>query len=132
MKPGRIDLDGARTIREVIDRVVHARHEEAASLSSALASRDMQALHDFRIACKRLRYAMERFCDRVPEFEQTAVRLAEIQDALGEAHDRDVLLAVLPPTMPETERRLTEERESLVERANQLWSSFVAGDGSLT
>lgn len=125
MKPRRIELDGARTIREVIDRIVHARREEAAALSAALASREMQALHDFRIACKRLRYAMERFCDRVPEFEQSVAQLAQIQDALGEAHDRDVLLAILPPTMPETERRLTEEREKLVERADELWTSLT-------
>lgn len=123
MKPRRIDLDGAGTAREVIDRIVHTRREEATSLSTALGSGEMHALHDFRIACKRLRYALERFCDRVPEFEQAAAQLANVQDALGEAHDRDVLLAILPPTMPETERRLTEEREALVQRAAEVWES---------
>lgn len=125
MKPRRIDLDGARTVRDVIDQIVRTRREEAVALSGALESREMHGLHDFRIACKRLRYAMERFCDRVPEFEAPAAQLAEIQDALGEAHDRDVLLAILPPTMPETEQRLNDERDELVNRAAEVWATIV-------
>jgi CHAD domain-containing protein len=121
MKPQRVGLRRAQTAADVIDCIVRTRREETAALAAALESRAPQALHDFRIACKRLRYAMERFCDRVPEFERPAARLAEIQDALGDAHDRDVLLAILPPTMPETERRLIEERESFVDRAAQIW-----------
>jgi CHAD domain-containing protein len=124
VKPRRIDLGGARSVRDVIDRIVQTRRDEAAALSASLESRQTQELHDFRIACKRLRYAMERFCKRVPEFEEPAARLAEIQDALGEAHDRDVLLAILPPTMPETERRLNDERDELVDRARSLWTAF--------
>jgi CHAD domain-containing protein len=124
MKPRRVDLDGARTARDVIDRVVRTRSDEAEALSAAFASGDAQALHDFRIACKRLRYAMERFCDRVPELAKPAERLAQMQDALGEAHDRDVMLAILPPTMPETERRLTDEREHLVRQAAEIWETL--------
>ena len=123
MKPRRVELNGARSVRDVIDAIVRTRREEAAALSAALVSREPQALHDFRIACKRLRYAMERFRKRVPEFEQPAARLGEMQDALGEAHDRDVLLAILPPTMPETERRLNEERDELVDRAASIWET---------
>lgn len=111
-------------MRDVIDAIVRTRREEALELSASLESREPAELHDFRIACKRLRYAMERFCDRVPQFQEPAELLAQIQDALGEAHDRDVLLAVLPPTMPETERRLKEEREELVNRATELWEAF--------
>lgn len=131
MKPRRVDLRGARTVRDVIDAIVRTRREEAAELSAALDTREPLPLHDFRIACKRLRYALERFCKRVPEFKDPAAWLAEIQDALGEAHDRDVLLAILPPTMPETERRLKEEREEFVQRAAEVWTSLFADDRSL-
>ena len=124
MKPRRVDLRNARAARDVIDAIVRTRHEEATALSAALHNREPLPLHDFRIACKRLRYAMERFCKRVPEFKDPSERLAEIQDALGEAHDRDVLLAILPPMMPETERRLKAEREGLVDRAAALWATF--------
>lgn len=126
MKPRRVDLRDAGTVRGVIDVIVRTRRDEAVALFGAVTSRRMQELHDFRIACKRLRYALERFCDRVPEFEAPAARLAEIQDALGEAHDRDVLLAILPPTMPETERALSEQREELVQRAADIWTALTA------
>jgi CHAD domain-containing protein len=124
VKPRRVELNGVRTVRDVIDAIVQTRREEAESLATALSSRQMQELHDFRIACKRLRYAMERFCKHVPELEEPAARLAEMQDALGEAHDRDVLLTVLPPTMPETEQRLKDERAALVQRAAEIWESL--------
>lgn len=130
MKPKRVDLHDARRVRDVIDAIVRTRRKEAAELSAALRERDPLSLHDFRIACKRLRYAMERFCKRVPEFEDPADKLAQIQDALGEAHDRDVLLAILPPTMPETERRLRQEREELVERAVEIWTSLTSAGWS--
>lgn len=130
MKPKRVDLHDARSVRDVIDAIVRTRRKEATELSAALREREPLPLHDFRIACKRLRYAMERFCKRVPEFEDPANELAQIQDALGEAHDRDVLLAILPPTMPETERRLREEREELVERAVEIWTSLTSAGWS--
>lgn len=126
MKPRPVDLRGARNARDVIDAIVGTRRAETEALAAAFTSRRMRELHDFRIACKRLRYAMERFCSRVPEFEEPAARLAEIQDALGEAHDRDVLLAILPPTMPETERALGAQREDFVDRAAEIWASLLA------
>jgi len=125
VKPRRIDLRGARKVADVVERVLRVRHEEVLALAVALESREPQALHDFRIACKRLRYALERFSHRYRELELLAQKLAAIQDALGESHDRDVLLAVLPPTMPETERRLGVEREEFVARAAELWKNIT-------
>ena len=124
MKPHRVDLDGAATPQDVLERVVRTRLNEALNLSSGLESRDRQALHDFRIACKRLRYALERFESLDPSLQATAEQLAELQDALGEAHDRDVLLAILPLLMPNTEHRLVEEREAYVDRAIEIWRSL--------
>jgi len=121
MKPQRVDLRGVGNVDELVDRVLQTRLREAHALASGLARRDKQGLHDFRIACKRLRYALERFQTVDPSLEAIAERLAALQDALGEAHDRDVLLTILPPTMPETERRLQRERTELVDRADALW-----------
>lgn len=124
MKPQRIDLEGARDAGELARRVLHTRLREARNLASGLAKRDKKGLHDFRIACKRLRYAFERFESIEPSLEGISDRLASLQDALGEAHDRDVLLAILPPTMPATERRLLMEREACVDRAVALWGEL--------
>jgi CHAD domain-containing protein len=121
MKPKRVDLHGVDDVDELVDRVVKTRLREARGLATGLEQRDKQGLHDFRIACKRLRYALERFQALEPSLEQIADKLASLQDALGEAHDRDVLLAILPPTMPATERRLICDRETCVDRAVALW-----------
>lgn len=121
MKPQRIDLRGASNVDDLVDGVLQTRLREVRALASGLEARDKQGLHDFRIACKRLRYALERFRTVEPSLEEIADRLALLQDALGEAHDRDVLLTILPPTMPATERRLRGERAELVDRAAALW-----------
>jgi CHAD domain-containing protein len=122
LKPERVDLTGVCDATELARRVLQTRLGEVRRLAIGLEQRDKQALHDFRIACKRLRYAAERFEDLEPSLETAAERLALLQDTLGEVRDRDVLLTVLPAPMAETERRLRKEREQLVDRAAGLWA----------
>lgn len=126
MKPQPVELRGAVGVVEVVERVLETRLREVRSLTTGLRSRNQQGLHDFRIACKRLRYALERFEVLDPSLESAAQRLAELQDALGEAHDRDVLLAILPPAMASTERRLRIDREASLDRAVTLWDEVDA------
>ncbi len=130
MKPERVDLCGVDELHDVIRRVVQTRRREVEALASGLERRDQQGLHDFRIACKRLRYAFERFADLEPSFESSAERFKALQDALGEAHDRDVLLTILPPAMGKTQRRLQDERERCVDRAIALWKQPLGADAS--
>ncbi len=104
-----------------MERIVRARMDEARALESALVARDERGLHDFRIACKRLRYAFERMDTTQTRTAGAAAAFAQLSEALGEAHDRDVLLAILPPTMGRTQRRLLSERASYVDRASALW-----------
>jgi CHAD domain-containing protein len=124
VKPESVDLQGAGDPREIVKRVVQTRLREAQRLATALEQRNKQHLHDFRIACKRLRYALERFASVEPSLESVAERLAMVQDALGEAHDRDVLLTILPPEMGETQRRLQRDREACIDRATGLWTKL--------
>ena len=126
MKPQPVELGDATSVNEVIERVLETRLREVRDLTTGLRSRNQQGLHDFRIACKRLRYALERFEALDPSLESAAQRLAELQDALGEAHDRDGLLAILPPAMATTERRLRAEREASVDRAVAIWDDVRA------
>ncbi len=124
MKPRRVDLAHVDNVEELAGRVLQTRLAEARALGNPLDRRDKQGLHDFRIACKRLRYALERFGSLNATLDEFADKLASLQDALGEAHDRDVLLTILPPTMPETERRLMRDREACVDRAVALWEEL--------
>jgi CHAD domain-containing protein len=122
VKPQRVDLRGARHVGDVAKRILETRLNEARGLAGELEKRERQGLHDFRIACKRLRYALERFEALESSLALAADRIARLQDELGEAHDRDVLLAILPSAMGQTERRLQSEREACVDRAIMLWA----------
>lgn len=57
---------------------------------------DVQALHNLRIAAKRLRYTLEIFAETFPE-ENTAIikEVERIQEELGALHDSDVMIALL-------------------------------------
>jgi CHAD domain-containing protein len=121
VKPERVDLEGVAGVEELLRRVLQARLGEVRKLADGLERRDQQGLHHFRIACKRLRYALERFESIEPTLAPLAECLARLQDALGGAHDRDILLAILPAEMARTERRLRDQREACVDRASELW-----------
>jgi hypothetical protein len=53
----------------------------------------MRALHDMRIAAKRLRYLLELFAPLFGPYAVTAAkRVKDLQDLIGEIHDCDVTL----------------------------------------
>ncbi len=57
---------------------------------------NVRALHDLRIAAKRLRYTLEIFEEVLPEASLPIVQqLTQIQDELGILHDSDVVIALL-------------------------------------
>lgn len=122
MKPEPVLLRGVTDSTELARRVLHTRLREVRRLTGGLEQRERLALHDFRIACKRFRYALERFSELEPSLEAPAKSFTLLQDALGEAHDRDVLLSILPAAMAQTEHRLRTEREACVDRAGALWT----------
>jgi CHAD domain-containing protein len=65
--------------------------------------------HEFRILVKRLRYTLEAFgqlyADRLKEY---VTCLKEIQDILGEIHDCDVWMEMLPRFLEEEKGRIEE------------------------
>ena len=74
------------------------RAVESASMGVArgrdAAIDDVEGLHDFRIACKRLRYTVEIFTDSLPPEKAALAPLAsKLQGRLGDLHDIDVALA---------------------------------------
>jgi hypothetical protein len=94
-----LDPDGP--LRDNVRRIVDVRAKELKSFSPAvLDPSNVEALHDMRIAAKRLRYVLEL---TAPVFgdgaERGAKHAKKLQDLLGEIHDCDV-------SVPRVERHI--------------------------
>jgi hypothetical protein len=88
------------------ERIVRMRLDELCSFMPVAADPgEVRALHDMRIAAKRLRYVLELFASVFGPYAATgAKRAKELQDLLGEIHDCDV-------TIPRIEALVGELRE---------------------
>jgi hypothetical protein len=88
-------LDAEATLADNLQRIVATRLDELCSLAPrALDPARMKALHDMRIAAKRLRYILEVAAEPCfGPYATTAIkRTKDLQDLLGELHDCDVQL----------------------------------------
>lgn len=95
MKARRVkDLDPAGELADNAERIVLTRLDELhAFMPRAADPRQVEALHDMRIAAKRLRYVLEITGPCFGPYAVKAVELTkELQDLLGEIHDCDVQL----------------------------------------
>ena len=87
------DLDPSAQLAANARRIVRVRVDELCSFAPrALQESEEKALHDMRIAAKRLRYVLEltSFCFG-PYAAKAARRARELQDMIGAIHDCDVL-----------------------------------------
>jgi hypothetical protein len=98
-----LDPDGA--LSDNARRIIEVRAREVHSFSPAvLDPSNVEALHDMRIAAKRLRYVLELTAPVFGEpAEQAAKRAKKLQDLLGEIHDCD-------ETVPRVERHMARLR----------------------
>jgi hypothetical protein len=88
-----LDRDG--TLADNLERIVATRLDELCSfVPRALDPERVKALHDMRIAAKRLRYILEVGAEPCfGPYATTAIKSAkDLQDLLGELHDCDVQL----------------------------------------
>jgi CHAD domain len=87
-------LDPAASLADNAERTVRTRLDELYSFTpKALNPKRVKALHDMRIAAKRLRYVLEITSFSFGPYATTATKRAkELQDLLGEIHDCDELL----------------------------------------
>jgi hypothetical protein len=117
MKARRVKkLDPDATFRENAERMVRVRIAELWSFGrKALDPEEQEALHDMRIAAKRLRYLLEI---TAPCFGAAAKRGAkttrDLQDLLGEIHDCDVMG---PRVRAHMERLRAEDIQATLEAA---------------
>ena len=121
-------LDCAGSLQDNARRIIAVRAQEVLDHAAAAQQpADVKALHDLRIAAKRLRYLLELTGPDAP-----VKPLKRLQDLLGEIHDCDVqlpALRVLARESPEREAvglrtlaiRFATRRAELYERFHQGW-----------
>ena len=87
-------LDPLGPLGDNAERIVRVRLEELTSFMPRAADpREVVALHDMRIAAKRLRYILEVTGPCFGPYASGAVKMVkDLQDLLGEIHDCDVQL----------------------------------------
>jgi len=92
MKARKVKVDPDAPFADGLRAVLSVRLDELHSLAAA----GEDALHDMRIAAKRVRYVLET-AEPVfgPAAKGGAKAMRQIQDVLGEIHDCDELLALL-------------------------------------
>jgi CHAD domain-containing protein len=87
-------LIGDMPLADAAERIVRVRLDELCELAdTAQEPEEVQALHDTRIAAKRLRYVLEITAPILgPEAKAAGKRCKALQDLLGDLHDCDVML----------------------------------------
>src|ERR1700677_2028370 len=134
MKAQRVaGLEGDLPLAEASRRIVAVRAAELyAFVPEALGENAVSAMHDMRIAAKRLRYLLELvgFCFGEVGAEAQA-RARELQEVLGEIHDCDVMLVRIEairdrdgPGFDARRERLREQRAVQVVRFTTLWGEI--------
>ncbi len=129
MKARNIDLTNAASVEDAMRRIAIVRFSEFLSFAPALRSNQARDLHNLRIACKRLRYAIERFTPREPSLLEPSSRLGQLQESLGAWHDCQLLVSALPPGLGVTRQRLIAQRDEALARSRALWRDAFAQYG---
>lgn len=103
-------------VRDTAAGRVWLAYEQLRAHNDGLAWADVPALHAVRILGKRLRYALESFCEVLgPETKGVIARVTALQDHLGALNDADIAAHLV--------------REYLVEHGGRLPAETVAAVG---
>ena len=131
-----------KSLEECARRIITTRlHEMMSFKAGAIDGRDIEYVHDMRVASRRLRAAMQNFADcftRKKKFRRHLKRVERITSRLGDVRDLDVLIDRFQKdlkTMPEDAqsgvqnlvRHLQRERE---ERRAPMFTMFEKLDKS--
>ena len=121
-------LDPEGPLADNVERIVRVRLDELYGfMPKAADPSQVRALHDMRIAAKRLRYLLELFSPLFGAYAATAAKRArELQDLLGEIHDCDVTIPRVEELIEELRVRDALEVRALAGAAEDLDPALVA------
>ena len=119
--------------------VLRMRFAEILNFRAAvLSSDDIEAVHDIRVATRRLRSAIRDFVPLTGKnsFRRLQKDLKDIADALGAARDQDVAIAALEKLQTKSDEavikedigKLIEERRALREKAQTVLTQTLTDD----
>ena len=112
------------TLAENAERILAMRLKELQSFSPAVMDpAEVEALHDMRIAAKRVRYVLELAKPaHAPEAAKQARTAKKLQDLLGQIHDCDEMLPrVREHEAVGTTAHLAARRETLHAKFRKTW-----------
>ena len=111
-------LDPAAPLGDNAERIVRVRLDELCSFMPRAADpAEVEALHDMRIAAKRLRYILEITHPCFGPYAEAAVKcVKELQEVLGEIHDCDVQL---PEVRAFLDELVVADAEALLDGASR-------------
>ena len=110
--------------------VVRVRFAEALARQSALKQGNDEDVHAFRLACKRLRFAIERLENPEPAVQAATKILGRLTDELGGAHDCSELARLASECgAPLVAQRALRDRDRYVARAARLWRRGFREEG---
>ena len=135
-----------RSFGRVTGELIRAQVAEfAEDLKRMQGPGDVAGLHTTRISAKRLRYLLEPLARRTPGARSVVTQLKEVQDALGDLHDKHVIAeeiastrlalssigtdrrAEIEPGLSTLERLAGDEAIATHSRFNALWGGEHAG-----
>ena len=121
-------LDPESPLADNAERIIRARLDELCSfVPRALDPGEERALHDMRIAAKRLRYLLELTHPFFGVYARTAGKHArQLQDLLGEIHDCDVMLPRVLGHLEDLRAADARELRRLAGEADDLEPSLTA------
>ena len=130
MKGRVVPIDSELGAAEARYRILAVRTAETLASSSDFASGER--LHAFRLATKRLRFALERFAVALPQFGTACEYLEAVGDELGTAHDLGALERLAAERGARfVHARAARDRAESIARADALWTHAVMGNGPL-
>ena len=130
-----IDVAPSEPFREAAARVVRVRAGELFEYGDGvLDTRDIERVHDMRVASRRLRAVLEIFAPCFPrsEFKGVLRDVKQLADALGERRDPDVhidALQAFSKTLAAANKpgvaRLVEDMRARQSRGNELLAAAL-------
>src|SRR5215468_3962548 len=90
------------SVEQLAIRVFTDLHQTITSHESGSLDGDVEAIHDMRVAVRRLRVALSNFAVCVPKEDRKRLRLRSenLALALGNVRDLDVMIAVMKASLP--------------------------------